>query len=86
MGLTRHKAEPLKSRDAFSSPKGESFWMRRYGQNMWLYPAWPLDITARRPELERAGYGMFIHMDEHPPQSLARPDRPGEFNWNVGIL
>lgn len=86
VGITRHRAGPLKSREPFRSPRGEAFWMRRYGENLWLYPAWPLDLAARRPALERAGYATFIHMGEHPPKSLQQTGRPGEFNWDAGVL
>jgi putative protease len=60
--------------------------MRRYGKNLWFYPAWPLDLSAHRPALERAGYATFIHMEEHPPKGLEQAKRPGEFNWNVDVL
>ena len=86
MGISRHQAAPLKAQDGFQSPKGEEFWMRRYGQNTWVYPAWPLDLTARRPALERAGYVSFIHIEEHPPKGLEQAKRESEFNWKVDVL
>ena len=86
MGLARHGIAPLKMDDPFQSPKGENFWARRYGQNTWIYPAWPLDITARRSSLEKAGYSMFASFAEHPPQSVGDPKRTSEFNWDVGLL
>ena len=86
VGLTRHQGEPVNGRDAFRSPQGEEFWMRRYGANLWLYPAWPLNLAAHRPELERAGYATFIHIEERPPASLPPARRAGEFNWKIGVL
>ena len=86
MGISRHQAAPLKAQDGFQSPKGEEFWMRRYGQNTWIYPAWPLDLTARRPALERAGYLTFVHIEEHPPKGLEQAKRESEFNWKVDLL
>ena len=86
VGISRHDSGPVKAQDAFQSPKGEAFWMRRYGGNLWFYPAWPLDLTAHRPALEQAGYVTFIHMEEHPPKSLDQARRPGEFNWNIDVL
>ena len=86
VGITRFRSGPLKAQDAFQSPKGEIFWMRRYGENLWFYPAWPLDLSVHRPALERAGYTTFVHMDEHPPKSMEQAKRPGEFNWNVDVL
>lgn len=86
VGLTRHRADPLKAQEPFQSPKGEEFWMRRYGQNLWLYPAWPLDLSAHRPALEQAGYTTFVHMEEHPPRTLPPARRVSEFNWKVDVL
>ena len=86
VGISRHRGQPLKDSEGFQSPKGEEFWMRRYGQNTWIYPAWPLDLSARRPALERSGYLTFIHMEEHPPKTLAQAKRESEFNWKVDVL
>ena len=86
MGISRHGIAPLKMDDPFQSPKGEGFWARHYGQNTWIYPAWPLDITARRPALEKAGYSMFASFAEWPPQSVGEAKRTSEFNWDVGML
>ncbi len=86
VGITRHGVEPLKPGDPFQSPKGEDFWARRHGRNTWIYPAWPLDLTAHRPELEAAGYSFFINIDETPPPAVPTPKRSSEFNWQIGML
>jgi putative protease len=86
MGIARHGIAPLKPEEPFQSPKGEGFWTRRYGQNTWVYPVWPLDITARRQVLEKAGYSMFAAFAEWPPQSVGEAKRTSEFNWDVGML
>ena len=86
MGISRHGITPLKGEEPFHSPKGEGFWARRYGQNSWIYPVWPLDITARRPALEKAGYSMFATFAEWPPQAVGEAKRSSEFNWDVGML
>ena len=86
MGVSRHGAEPLKSQEPFSSPKGEEFWLRRYGQNTWLYPAWPLDLTEHLPALQKAGYSTFVHLTEHPPKGVETPKRTSPFNWTNNIL
>jgi putative protease len=86
VGIARHGIAPLKPEEPFHSPKGEGFWVRRYGQNSWMYPAWPLDIAARRQALEKAGYSMFAVFAEWPPQSVGEPKRTSEFNWDVGML
>jgi putative protease len=86
VGITRRAPHPLKPQEPFTSPKGEEFWLRRYGPHTWIYPAWPLDITAHRAALERAGYAVFISMPDHPPGTLTQAPRPGEFNWHTGML
>jgi putative protease len=86
VGISRRAAHPVSPRDPFSSPRNEAFWLRRYGPHTWIYPAWPLDLTAHRPALERAGYALFITMPDTPPGTLAQPPRPGEFNWRGGVL
>lgn len=86
VGISRHNAEPLKQNEIFSSPKREGFWLRQYGQNNWIYPAWPLDLTDQRGRLEKAGYSIFITLDERPPKELGANPRTGGFNWKIGVL
>ena len=86
VGISRHKLEQIKANEPFISPKGESFWARTYGRNLWIYPGWPLDITAHRPELENAGYAFFARLDETPPPSLPTARRTSEFNWQGALL
>lgn len=85
-GLTRHNAEPVKPGEVWHSPKREGFWTKRYGENVWIYPAWPMDISSHLPELEKAGYKTFIHINEYPPKGLEKIQRTSEFNWNIGVL
>lgn len=86
MGITRHSLEGVKPGEPFTSPKGEVFWARRYGQNTWIYPGWPLDITARRGALESAGYAFFVHIAEYPPKTLPEIRRTSAFNWDLTLL
>ena len=86
MGIGRHDPLGIEPNEVFQSPKGEGFWTRRYGQNTWIYPAWPLDITVHRPELEAAGYSFFARMEENPPKSMPAATRPGLFNWEGDLL
>ncbi len=85
VGISRHSPDPLQDKDGFVSPKGEGFWYKRYGKNTWVYPDRPLDLSARRGALERAGYRVFVHMDEHPPRGV-EVARTSEYNWEVGLL
>lgn len=86
VGVSRHELPHLKSDEAFFSPRGEPFWARVYGQNLWIYPGWPLDLTARRQELENAGYAFFARLDETPPSALSPARRTSEFNWSGSLL
>lgn len=87
MGIGRHDPLGIKPNEVFQSPKGEGFWTRRYGQNTWIYPAWPLDITVHRPELEAAGYSFFARMEENPPKSMpaGHPSRPLQLGRRVVV-
>lgn len=84
MGLSRHDPLYLKNNMPFESPKGEQFWTRKYGQNLWIYPAWPMDLSAHRAELEHAGYSFFVKLEEHCPNEQER--KSSEFNWNNTLL
>lgn len=86
VGIARHDLHFVKPNEAFRSPKGEVFWARNYGQNVWLYPGWPLDLNAQRPELENAGYVFFAQLTENTPPSLPEARRTSTFNWSGELL
>ncbi len=86
VGIARFGLLGIKANEPFVSPKGEIFWARNYGANVWIYPAWPLDLTEKRKYLENAGYSMFVHIVENPPQSLPTLRRDGLFNWDGELL
>jgi len=85
VGISRHQVPHLKTDETFFSPRGEAFWTRSYGRNLWMYPGWPLDLKAHRAELESAGYAVFAHLEENPPAAL-EIRRTSEFNWNGSLL
>ncbi len=86
MGLARHGLSGLKANEAFQSPMREQFWARHYGQNLWIYPNWLLDLTDHAPELENAGYSYLVRMDEAYPHDLPQARRTTEFNWTNPLL
>lgn len=86
VGLARFDPSGLKPTEPFASPKGEIFWSRKYGSNLWIYPAWPLDLNDKRSALESAGYSFFAHIQEIPPSTLPESSRPGLFNWDETLL
>jgi U32 family peptidase len=69
----------------FSSPKGEQAWAVNHGTTYWLYPNWQIDLSPKRRELEQAGYRTFIHLAEPLPKGIHLKNRPGLWNWNIGI-
>ena len=86
VGLSRFGLLGVKANEPFMSPKGEVFWARQYGGNIWLYPGWPLDLMTKRQELTAAGYGFFVHIQENPPAGLPEARRQGLFNWDGALL
>ncbi|MDR3320782.1 MAG: U32 family peptidase [Desulfovibrio sp.] len=86
VGISRFGLLGVKPDIPFASPKGETFWVRRYGGNIWLYPSWSLDLTEKRAELVAAGYNFFVHVEEYPPDGLPRARRQGLFNYEGTLL
>lgn len=86
VGISRHAFAGGKLNEAFQSPKREIFWARHYGENLWIYPGWPLDIQSQKEQLVKAGYKIFIQIDEPPPKELPEPSRTSPFNWDLGLL
>lgn len=86
VGIARFGLLGIKPNEPFISPKGEIFWARQYGPNVWLYPGWPMDITSKRGELETAGYSLFAHIQEITPATLPEARRQSLFNWEGELL
>ena len=86
VGISRFGLLALKQNTPFTSPKGEVFWARNYGQNTWIYPAWPIDLRDKESELLAAGYSFFAQLAEHEPPTSSTPSRPGLFNWEHALL
>ncbi len=86
MGIARHGLSGLKANEAFQSPMREEFWARHYGQNLWIYPNWLIDLTKYANELDNAGYAFLIRMDEAYPHDLPEAKRTTDFNWANDLL
>ncbi len=86
VGVSRFGSLGVRLNEPFASPKGEIFWARQYGENVWIYPSWPLDLSSKRQEIEKAGYAFTVTLQEKPPQSLPKSTRPGLFNWENPLL
>jgi U32 family peptidase len=83
--IARILSDRLKPEKVFQSPKGEMAWAVHQDSNYWIYPNWTLNLTAYRKELERAGYQRFVHLNETVPRSIEMKDRPGTWNWKIGL-
>ena len=86
VGISRFGLLGIKPNEPFMSPKGEVFWARTYGGNVWIYPGWPLDLSSRRQELQTAGYSFFARLEEHVPPTLPEARRQSLFNWEGALL
>lgn len=86
VGISRHSFAGGKLNEAFVSPKREVFWARHYGQNLWIYPGWPLDISPAKEQLQAAGYKIFVNIKESLPREVPEPQRSSPFNWELGLL
>ena len=86
VGISRFGLLGIKANEPFVSPKGEMFWSRQYGDNVWLYPGWPLDFEAQREALLNAGYCFFATLQENLPKTRPQSKRPGLFNWEGALL
>ena len=83
--ISRILPPDLKPGEPFTSPKGETAWYRHDGSNVWVYPNWQLDLTDKKNELARAGYQLFVHLDESFPAQVEEKKRPGLWNWDLGM-
>ncbi len=84
--VSRIRSENLREREPFQSPKGEQFWSRTYGQLVWTFPNWPLDLSEKWSELERAGYTVLARLHEPVPEKVTLKERQGLWNWDLTML
>lgn len=83
--VSRIVASELKTGHPFTSPKGEQAWVRPYGSDFWVFPNWPVDLTAKTDDLKKAGYKLLVHFLEPVPKKVNIKDRPGLWNWKIEL-
>jgi putative protease len=83
--ISRTLADGVRLRQPFDSPRGEQAWVDRHGPDYWIFPNWKLDITEQRSRLRQAGMGIFAHLEEPVPRSVKLKNRPGLWNWRIGL-
>ncbi|WP_018123545.1 peptidase U32 family protein [Desulfovibrio oxyclinae] len=85
-GISRILAEGIRVEEPLRSPMNEVAWIRKHGENYWIYPGWELDLTEERRALEKAGFRMFATMREFWPKAVPKPSRTSTFNWKIDLL
>ena len=83
--ISRTISENIKKEALFASPRGEQAWVKKIGSNFWVYPNWKLDISKKMNQLKRAGYRLFVHLNEPLPKGVKLKERPGMWNWDVEL-
>ena len=86
LGVSRVLSKGIKPEETFASPRGEQAWATSYDDNFWIFPNWRLDLTSRQTELEKAGYALFVNLNEPLPKGVKMMKRPGMWNWNGKLL
>lgn len=84
--LSRTLSEALQPGEMLSSPKGEQLWIARHDNTYWLYPNWKFDVQQHREQLQKAGYTVFVKLNEPLPRHVKLKDRPGLWNWDLRLL
>ena len=84
--IARTLASDVKKNRAFSSPRGEQAWVTRYEANYWMFPNWRLDLKRQKKELQKAGYSLFIHLNEPLPKTIRMKKREGLWNWKTKLI
>jgi putative protease len=84
--ISRVLPNKLEMENSFISPKGEAAWIRKVETDYWVFPNWRLDFKAKKNELKRAGYSMFIHLIEPLPKEVKQKKRPGLWNWELELF
>lgn len=83
--ISRVLAEEAAIDQPFESPRGEEAWVARYGEDYWVFPNWRLDLAPAVETLRRAGYRLFVHLEEPVPAGVRMKARPGLWNWETGL-
>ncbi|MFW6237041.1 MAG: peptidase U32 family protein [Desulfosudaceae bacterium] len=83
--LARTKPADFPEDQLFTSPRGEGAWVSRRDSCWWVFPNWPLDITARQNRLVASGYRLLVQLAEPLPERITVKKRPGLWNWEAGL-
>ena len=86
LAVSRIISPDLSPGQMFQSPKGEGGWISKSNNIYYVFPNWPLDLSDQKEELQRAGYSVFVSLQENIPRGVKMKSRPGLWNWNLKLL
>lgn len=86
LAVSRIISPDLSTGQAFYSPKGEGAWVTKSNNTYYTFPNWYLDLSAQKEDLKKAGYTLFVSMEERIPKGIKMKSRPGTWNWNLKLL
>ncbi len=86
VSISRIISDDISMDRVFSSPMGENCWVSKKDENYWVFPGWQLDLSTQKKEMEKAGYSVFITINENVPKTIIMKKRPGLWNWKLRLL
>ncbi len=84
--ISRFPASEIQTAQPVTSPKNETSWVIKQGQNFLHFPNWNLDISAHKTALEQAGYALFATLHHKRPPTIPKAQRSSTFNWDLRLL
>lgn len=85
LGISRTLSNEISTDRLFKSPKGEEAWVSKIGSDNWVFPNWKIDLTSKKNELQKAGFSLFVNLQERVPRDIQLKPRPGLWNWEHGL-
>ncbi|MCD4741071.1 MAG: U32 family peptidase, partial [Desulfobacteraceae bacterium] len=86
LAISRLVSDDLKQDKLFTSPMREGTWVTKIDNNFWVFPDWELDLKQKKKDLKKAGYSLFVTIQESIPQDVKMKKRQGLWNWNLKLL
>lgn len=86
LAISRTISENIVLDKLFSSPRGEESWISKRDNDYWIFPNWQIDLSHKQEALKQAGYALFLTIDESVPKGMTMKQRPGLWNWEIGLL
>ena len=83
--ISRVLSNDIRTGEVFTSPRGEDAWVRKFDSSFWVFPNWELDLQQQKGSLQKAGYSLFVHLNEPIPKGITLKKRPGLWNWDLDL-